>query len=340
MGKSRIGSRVARSRRLSTALISILREFLSTGQLPGRLKQTQGSPIIIQKSGLLKKTYGPPIIVEKNGLFIPDLGLALDESKHGYFLDNLSIARNLREFGVVFSNDGELIIGRWRDIRFVVDDLCSLLTAREIFAENVYGFDYGKSAVVLDIGMNVGLASLYFASIPSVRKVYGFEPFSFTFQKAQSNFALNPSLIGKIAANNTGVAGSRRTAEVSFNRQDHTSMGIHGVVEEHVVDPELNQIERIQLEGVSQVISRIRSEHPGTDMIVKMDCEGSEYEIVERMKKDGLLREVTHFQIEWHVFSATDNPSTIISTLRENGFFCNRTQKNQNLGMIFASRLN
>lgn len=316
-------SRAARASRLCTTLISILRDFLATGRLPGQLKQT----------------HSPLVIRQKNGLFVPDLGIALDESKHSFFLNSLSIVRELKDFGVVFSNEGGIITGKWMDIRFVVDDLCSLLTAREIFGEDVYAFEYEKGVVVLDIGMNVGLASLFFASVPNVRKVYGYEPFSFTFQKALSNIALNPSLMGKIVANNTGVAGSRRTAEVSFNQQDHTSMGIHGVVEDHGVDPGLDQIERIHLEDVSQVISRIRIEHPGTEIIVKMDCEGSEYEIVEKMKKDGLLRGITHFQIEWHIFSATDNPSIIISTLRENGFFCNKTRKSQNLGMIFASKL-
>ena len=324
MGKSRTDSRVARTPRLFTALISVLRDFLSTGRLPK----------------LPKKALSPQIIKQDNGFFIPDLGIAVDRSEHAFFLDNLSICRDLRGFGVVFSNEAGTIIGRWRDIRFVVDDLCSLLTAREIFGEKVYGFEYGKSAVVLDIGMNVGLASLYFASVPTIRKVYGYEPFSYTFQKALSNIGLNPSLMGKIVANNTGVAGSQRTEDVSFNHQDHTSMGIHGVVEEHGVNLELTKIVRIQLEDISQVISRTRNEHPGTDIIVKMDCEGSEYEIVEKMKKDVLLRDVTHFQIEWHIFSAADDPSNIISALRESGFFCNRTQKSPCLGMIFASRLN
>jgi len=316
-------SRADPASRLCTTLISILRDFLSTGKLPGQLKHT----------------LSPPLIRQKNGLFVPDLGIALDESKHDFFLNNLSIARELKDFGVVFSNEGGIITGKWRNIRFVVDDLCCLLTAHEIFGENVYAFEYGRDVVVLDIGMNVGLASLYFASIPTVRKVYGYEPFSFTFQKAQSNIALNPSLMGKIVVNNTGVAGSSRTAEVSFNRQDHTSMGIHGVVADHGVDPGLNKIERIQLEDVSKVISRVRNDHPRTEIIVKMDCEGSEYEIVEKMKKDGLLRGITHFQIEWHIFSAADKPSSIISALRENGFFCNMTQKSKNLGMIFASKL-
>ena len=62
----------------------------------------------------------------------------------------------------------------------------------EVFENHVY--KYGGilgDQIVIDVGMNVGIASLYFAQNESVKEVYSFEPFHQTFIRAMENINLN-----------------------------------------------------------------------------------------------------------------------------------------------------
>jgi hypothetical protein len=59
--------------------------------------------------------------------------------------------------------------------------------------------------VLVDIGMNVGVASLYYASFPNVKAVYSYEPLESAYQKAIENFMLNPEISQKIIAHPFGL---------------------------------------------------------------------------------------------------------------------------------------
>src|SRR5271166_5049437 len=71
----------------------------------------------------------------------------------------------------------------------------------EIYFKNGYNFVCDGDACVIDVGMNVGLASLYFASKDFVKEVHSFEPSKATYDRALRNLALNPKLSSKVRAN-------------------------------------------------------------------------------------------------------------------------------------------
>jgi hypothetical protein len=88
------------------------------------------------------------------------------------------------------------------------DTFDNFYVVQELFAEGVYSIHLNtEKIVVCDIGMNVGIASLYFAGVNNVTKVYSYEPFPETYQRALANFSLNPLLKDKILPRNEGVAG-------------------------------------------------------------------------------------------------------------------------------------
>ena len=88
----------------------------------------------------------------------------------------------------------------------------------EIFYENAYNFRIGRDACVIDIGMNIGLATLMFASKPEVREVHSFEPFTSTYERATANIALNPQLAAKVLALNHGLADRDSMGRSPFPR--------------------------------------------------------------------------------------------------------------------------
>lgn len=57
----------------------------------------------------------------------------------------------------------------------------------EVFIQRGYDIHLTDDYAVLDIGMNVGFVSVFWAGNESVKAVYGFEPFPQTYQQAVKN---------------------------------------------------------------------------------------------------------------------------------------------------------
>lgn len=108
-------------------------------------------------------------------------------------IDGVRVAQgNGLNLGYIFDGDGILIV-------------------EEIFKNDEYNFDIGGPAVVIDIGMHIGLASLYFAARDDVEGVYGFEPFKPTFEQAMFNFKINEKYADKIHPHNYGLGDREST---------------------------------------------------------------------------------------------------------------------------------
>lgn len=91
----------------------------------------------------------------------------------------------------------------------------------EIFVMNTYYFHIpADEIVVIDMGMNIGAASLYFAKMRNVVSVYGFEPFPDTYQQAVDNFALNTNFIkNKIHPFNVAVTDKEEIKLVAVSAE-------------------------------------------------------------------------------------------------------------------------
>jgi len=76
---------------------------------------------------------------------------------------------------------------------------------KEVFLKKDYAVNFSSDAVLIDIGLNRSIASLYFATYPNIIKIYAFEPFKPTFELAKKNLELNPQLSKKINAFNFGL---------------------------------------------------------------------------------------------------------------------------------------
>ena len=94
--------------------------------------------------------------------------------------------------------EGDIAISR-DNIHFDISDHAKIAAhIGEILVDEVYSFDCTGDAIVIDIGMNRGIASLYFAAKDNILNVYAFEPFGPTRALAQRNLELNPELARKI----------------------------------------------------------------------------------------------------------------------------------------------
>jgi FkbM family methyltransferase len=185
----------------------------------------------------------------------------------------------------------------------------------EVLLRNTYNFCTSKEVCVVDIGMNAGFASLFFSRMSHVKLVYAFEPFRVPFNRALENFALNAELQPKIKAYNFGLGAATQELSVLYDENNTLSGSVLG--RDFGVDT------KISIRDASDVLRRIVHEVKplGLDIVIKMDCEGSEFPIFETLDLHGLLPEVQMFMIEWHKWwSPGRTQQELISRLLANGF--------------------
>ena len=152
--------------------------------------------------------------------------------------------------------------------------------------------------------MNIGISSLFFALQKNVTQIYSFEPVVTTYSQAVYNLELNPSYSNKIKAFNFGLGGATRVEKVLYNSQAKGNCGIRLESSLVIAKDSASEID-ISIQNVSEVLPDLFAQHPQQQKILKIDCEGAEYEILQKLNETHLLAEVDVLLIEWHDKGAT-----------------------------------
>jgi len=126
--------------------------------------------------------------IANDQIFFKKLNLTLPYQKafpilEGYEHTLKLIARK----GVRFFKDAdENILIKIDNAEFKINDEEELFILTEVFLEGTYNLisPTNKKIALIDIGMNVGVTSLFYASQEKVEKVFSFEPFTPTFNMA------------------------------------------------------------------------------------------------------------------------------------------------------------
>jgi FkbM family methyltransferase len=183
---------------------------------------------------------------------------------------------------------------------------------REIFVQRPYlrGFSsMPDSPVVVDIGGYIGDFALYAAKRMGARRVVVYEPTSENWAMLNDNIDLN-SARGQIEAVNRAVG---RDGVLTLN-VDTTGLEVHSSAYWYSGSP--------TREVTSVSLDTVIAEH-GLERIdlLKVDCEGGEYDIFAVASDDALAR-VDRVTLEWHeVGNETDSLCGAMRTrLRNAGF--------------------
>ncbi len=220
--------------------------------------------------------------------------------------------------GHIFDGDGVLII-------------------EEIFSNGEYHFNIEEPVVVIDIGMNIGMASLYFASMENVVKVYGYEPFKPTFDHAMFNFKINEKYSNKIFPSNYGLGSREKELSFDYNTKAPGQMSTVKLFENgSPISNQMTKKETVLIKDAAKEILSITQQHKDQKIVLKCDTEGSEIEIFEQLEKNKLLINFELIMLEYH-FSYD---LAVEKILKRNGFvfFKQRTVSSSNgdFGLIRA----
>lgn len=196
------------------------------------------------------------------------------------------------------------------------------------------GFEINEKDVVLDIGAHIGIFSIFASEFARKGKVYAFEPVLENFEILKHNLEINK--INNIIPMNKAVSdktGSRKMFFLENNTVEHSfytgwsNLSKSAMYKTKEIDVEtISLIDFIDNYGIRQID------------FLKMDCEGTEYEILSSCPDD-VLKIIRKMSIEYHNIDNNLNGLSLKKFLEGKGFKVNIKPHEINLavGMCYCT---
>ena len=206
----------------------------------------------------------------------------------------------------------ELVLADGRRLRAPRDEpLLSLF--REVWVEERYTCPAGRlepDATIVDIGANVGVFTVWAAGVAPRGRVVSVEPSESSFTFLEENVARNA--LTNVSCVSFAVGGSNGRAAF-FSRGPGVMNTLFSVDNYGSRFQKLADVDSISLETLF-------ARHGVQECdLLKLDCEGAEYEILLGAPPE-TLRRVRSLAIEYHVGLNEHSPAELVSRLGSLGF--------------------
>jgi FkbM family methyltransferase len=197
---------------------------------------------------------------------------------------------------------------------------------KDVLVHQVYGppgFEIHAGDVVVDIGAHIGFFAASAARAADRVRVFAFEPCPDNFALLTANLSLNASTASAFPAAVSARAGVREL-HLSSNPSGHSFYFV-----------EAGQ-PAVTVQTVS--LADLMAEHGLQSIdLLKMDCEGGEYEILESSVPEPLSR-VRRIVMEAHSIDEQRTPARIERFLDQCGYDVSSVAKADGTSLIWASR--
>jgi len=205
---------------------------------------------------------------------------------------------------------------------------------REVWRDAIYnpeGFELHKTDTVVDIGANVGVFSVYAAARATSGRILAYEPVPVLYNLLAENFRLN-----HIRNANPVQMGVLDHEGEGFIWCDPKNLGGHSMFRGRVTAAKL---ERIPIQ-VTTLDGIFRSHHLDRIDFLKVDCEGSEYRILEAAN-DHTIQRIGRISLEYHLFPELESgPLALSRRLKGQGFKVTTRATDEGTGMLWARQSN
>ncbi len=163
---------------------------------------------------------------------------------------------------------------------------------------------------ILDMGAHIGLFSIYCAVLNPGVKIFAFEPDERNFSLLKKNLKLNR--INNVYVKNIAVGPEDGVKSFYLSADSHN----HSLISRS----ENQKTVKVQVKTPDTINGKILNREDLSNIdLVKMDIEGSEYDVLASMS-DNLIRKTTAFFIELHDCQNRRKTDLPVSLLRKNGF--------------------
>ena len=283
------------------------------------------------------------VVLNSRKKFLSGLSIKIYDIDYKYF-SNLSEENLLTRHNVIFEKeyDFENDLGL-KDIHGIKDDPSAWFTMYEIFLHQVYkNIDVKKDDIVVDVGGHYGFFDVYCLK-NNVSHVYTLEPSKKTFnilcknlKKYDNVTKINMALSDKNGEKEFIHVGSSAVHSFyeSYNTDESNDVNMGIKVRENVKTIDFNSFIK------NYSVDRID--------ILKLDCEGSEWDILPTISDDFLKRKVRKIVMEVHDFHEDNDLASrkmrslgLINRLKECEFDVDYEKKilNGECGNLFAKRI-
>lgn len=199
-----------------------------------------------------------------------------------------------------FRNRARLKIGRGVDHVPII----------EIFLREEYGA-VADGAVILDLGANIGVFSIYAATTARDVTIYAYEPMPDFFRLMEENVCLN-GIEAAVKCFNSAVAGDANDRELYV---EGTEFFFPTLLQPD--DPRATRTVRVPCTTLVEILDS--NNLPRVDL-VKMDCEGAEYEILYNTPLSYFDR-IGEIRMEYHNLDrGRSNVDALAAFLMERGY--------------------
>lgn len=218
-------------------------------------------------------------------------------------------------------------------LRFIVRSAMDIWSIKETFFDQFYtryGVPIQNGWVVMDIGAGIGDYAIYAAYQKEGVVVNAYEPFPESFDLLQRNLTLNG--IETVQIFRTAVWGRAGTLRLDATAGEPLQISSWEPSEDGQAS------EGLSVEAVTLADAIISSNIEKVDLL-KMDCEGGEYEILLTASTETLMR-IDRIIMETHDLDPDHTHTKLIGFLERQGY-CVAFYPNivhNDLGFLFATR--
>lgn len=199
----------------------------------------------------------------------------------------------------------------------------------EIFTERGYqDVDQeikNAKSTILDIGAHIGAFSVYAHALNPTVKIFAFEPEERNYQLLKRNLKANNAT--NVMPKNIAIAAQEGQKTLHISEDSHN----------HSLDANAKNIissKKVQAASLDKIVEKLTKVD-----LVKMDCEGAEFEIMPSLSQQSFAK-IDAFTIEYHEYSLGNNPKDLKQILERNKFKVQISQSkyDKRMGFIRAIR--
>lgn len=196
-----------------------------------------------------------------------------------------------------YDNDADLLSFKYRGKPVKLNGTTLNGDIEGIFCDENYAFLDVNGKYVIDVGCNIGDSAIYFA-LNGAKKVLGYEPYPRVYELAVENVRKMGSS-DVISVINAGIGS------------ENSHMQIADLIETIAIPISTVQSgTEIPIISLNDVISQI----PSSDIMLKMDCEGCEYDALPKLEPEN-FRKLKKIVMEYH-----HGPERLVSVFDEMGY--------------------
>jgi len=196
----------------------------------------------------------------------------------------------------------------------------------EIWLENVYlkNFKIDENSTVIDIGSHIGLFSIYVAQKLKNCKILCFEPNLENYNMLKENIEMNS--IKNISTFNNAVSSKSGNIKFYNSEKNFAANSIYEKVGEEILVQSTTLEDIIQKNNIQKC------------NLIKMDCEGAEYDILMHTSEK-ILEKIDNITLEYEEQGKFEYTSDeLISKLRSCGFIIDTKKLLTNSLFLYATR--